>query len=338
MQLRWRLHELHLRHPFTIARGSSVTRQVVVTELEHDGIVGRGEAAPITRYGESVESVQRFLSTLDLKSFPDPFLLESILDAVDAHQPGNAAAKTSVDIALHDWIGKRLGVPLWKYWGLDPSRAPLTSFTIGIDSPAVVEEKVREAEGFPILKIKLGGDDDKAVMRAVRKATDRLVRVDANEGWKTKEEAVARIHWLEQEGVEFVEQPLPASEISATAWVRDRVTMPLIADENSLRLHDVPALMGAFDGINIKLMKCTGLREARKMIHAARACHMKVMIGCMIETSVGITAGAHLTPLLDYADLDGNILITDDPFAGVRVENGRLILPDDPGLGVHPRD
>ncbi len=338
MNLRWTIHELRLHHPFTIARGSSVTRRVVVTELEHDGIIGRGEAAPIARYGETVDSVVHFLSTFDLNRYSDPFALDAILDAADAHHSGNAAAKTAIDIALHDWIGRRVGLPLWKYWGLDPARTPVTSFTIGMDTPDVVEQKVREAEGFPVLKIKLGGEDDKAIIRAVRRATDRVIRVDANEGWKKKEEAVEKIRWLEQEGVEFVEQPMPAEDIAATAWVRDRVTMPLIADENSLRLHDVPGLMGAFDGINIKLMKCTGLREAHRMIATARACRMKIMIGCMIETSVGITAAAHLTPLLDYADLDGNLLIEHDPFAGVRVERGRLILPEAPGLGVQPRD
>ena len=338
MQLRWTIHDLRLRHPFTIARGSSITRQVVITELEHDGIVGRGEAAPIARYGETVETVQQFLGALDLSGFSDPFSLESILDAVDAHRPGNAAAKTSVDLALHDWIGKRVGLPLWKYWGLDPSRSPVTSFTIGIDTPDVVEEKVREAEEFPILKIKLGSPDDRAILQAVRRVTNKTVRVDANEGWKTREEALEKVRWLEQEGVEFVEQPMPASDLAGTAWLRERVSMPLIADENSLRLYDVPSLMAAFDGINIKLMKCTGLREALKMIHAARACRMKLMIGCMIETSIGITAGAHLTPLLDYADLDGNILITNDPYIGVRVDHGRLQLPPEPGLGVRPRN
>ena len=217
---------------------------------------------------------------------------------------------------------------------MDKSRTPQTSFTIGIDHPNVLAQKIEEAEQYPILKIKLGTDDDQGIMRAIRKATTKVLRVDANEGWKEKETAVERIKWLEQEGVEFVEQPLPASDLDGTAWVRDRVNLPLIADEDCIRYHDVPRLQKAFDGINIKLMKCTGLREAIKMIHTARACRMRVMVGCMIETSVAITAAAQLSPLIDYADLDGNILIKNDPFVGVKVKDGQLELPDRPGIGI----
>jgi L-alanine-DL-glutamate epimerase-like enolase superfamily enzyme len=337
MTLTWAEHELVLTHPFTIARGSSASRRVVVVNIEHDGIVGLGEAAPISRYGETVDTVQAFFRTANISGFADPFSLDAILDSVEASAHGNTAAKAAIDIALHDWIGKKLGLPLWKYWGLDPTRCPLTSFTIGIDRPEKIEEKVREAEEFPILKIKLGGADDAEIIAAVRRATKKTIRVDANEGWKDKSIAVEKIKWLEQEGVEFVEQPLPASDLAGTAWVRERVKLPLIADENSLRLRDIPTLMQAFDGINIKLMKCTGLREAKQMIHTARACGMKVMIGCMIETSVGVTAGAHLTPLVDYADLDGSILTKNDPYRGATFHRGRIGLPSDPGLGVERR-
>ncbi len=334
MKLEWTVHELTLKHPFTIARGSSASRRVVVVRLEQDGIVGLGEAAPIARYGESVETVEQFLRNLNLNTIQDPFAVESILWALDLSAPGNAAAKTAIDLALHDWIGKKVGLPLWKLWGLDPGRAPETSFTIGIDRPDVIEQKVHEAEAFPILKIKLGGENDREIMAAVRRATKKPLRVDANEGWKDRQLAVERITWLEQEGVEFIEQPMPASDLAGTAWVRERVNLPLIADENSLRLTDVPKLMGAFDGINIKLMKCTGLREAMRMVNTARACGMKVMIGCMIETSIGITAGAHLTPLLDYVDLDGSMLTTNDPYEGVKFDGGTILLPTEPGLGV----
>ncbi len=198
----------------------------------------------------------------------------------------------------------------------------------------MIEQKVREAEPYPILKIKLGGENDKEILRAIRNVTKKTIRVDANEGWKVKERAVEKIKWLEQEGVEFVEQPMPASDLAGTAWVRERINLPLIADENSLRLRDVPKLQGAFDGINIKLMKCTGLREAVQMINAARACNMKVMVGCMVESSVAISASAQLSPMIDYADLDGNVLITNDPFDGVRSLDGKLTLSDRPGLGV----
>jgi L-alanine-DL-glutamate epimerase-like enolase superfamily enzyme len=334
MRLSLRRFDLQLRHTFTIARGSSTIDPVVVVSLEHDGIVGYGEAAPSMRYGENINSVTSFLTTLDFASFHDPFHLESILRFVDAAAPGNCSAKTAVDIALHDWIGKKLGLPLYKYWGLDKNRTPVTSFTIGIDTPEKLAKKIEEAEEYPLLKIKLGSDHDREIMKTIRGLTKKQLRVDANEGWKTREIAVERIKWLEQEGVEFIEQPMPASDLDGTAWVREHVNLPLIADENSIRLHDVPKLQQAFDGINIKLMKCTGLYEAMKMIHTARACGMKIMVGCMIETSVGITAAAHLSPLIDYADLDGNVLITNDPFDGVKIVNGKLILPDRPGIGA----
>jgi len=337
MKLTFRRYDLRLRHTFTIARGSSDIDPVIVIEVEHDGIVGLGESAPSGRYGESVDTVEKFLRSFDLSMFTDPFQLESILAAVDGHAEGNPSAKAAIDLALHDWIGKRLGVPLYKYWGLDPSATPVTSFTIGIDTPEMVEKKVREAEAYPLLKIKLGGENDREIMKAIRRATKKKIRVDANEGWTSKETALERVKWLEQEGVEFVEQPMPAKDLAGTAWLRERSPLPLIADENCVRLTDIPKLQGVFDGINIKLMKCTGLREAFSMIRTARACGLKTMMGCMIESSIAITAGAHLSPLLDYADLDGNILITNDPYDGVRVENGRLVLTDRPGIGVVPR-
>ncbi|MGB2868640.1 MAG: dipeptide epimerase [Bacteroidota bacterium] len=329
--------ELRLRNPFTIARGSTSIDPVILVQIEHGGVTGLGEAAPSGRYGESIQTVEKFLAGLDLGQFEDPFQLESILSFVDEAAGGNFSAKAAVDIALHDWIGKKLGIPLYRYWGLQKDDTPKTSFTIGIDTPEVIEKKVREAEEFPILKIKLGGSNDEEIMRAIRKVTNKTLRVDANEGWKNKQVAVEKIKWLEQEGVEFVEQPMPAADLNATEWVRERVNLPLIADENVIRLADIPGLQNAFDGINIKLMKCTGLREAIAMIHTARACNMKIMAGCMIETSIGISAAAQLSPLLDYADLDGNVLTTNDPYEGVRIVDGKLVLPDRPGIGVKPR-
>jgi L-alanine-DL-glutamate epimerase-like enolase superfamily enzyme len=326
--------DLRLKHTFTIARGGRDVSPVVIVELEHDGITGYGEAAPSARYGESCDSVLNFLAALNFQGFGSPFELEAILSHVESASPGNTAAKASVDIALHDWIGKKLGVPLHRYWGLAGMRTPTTSFTIGIDTPAVIEQKVREAEAYPILKIKLGGDNDEEIIRTIRRVTKKTLRVDANEGWKTRDVAVERIQWLEQEGVEFIEQPMPAADLAGTAWVREHVNLPLIADENSLRLQDVPRLQGAFDGINIKLMKCTGLREALRMIGTARACGMKVMLGCMIESSVAVSAAAQLSPLAEYADLDGNVLTSNDPFDGVRSLDGTLRLNDRPGHGA----
>ncbi len=337
MRINHHRYDLRLKHTFTIARGARDISPTVLVELEHDGIVGYGEAAPSARYGESPESVAAFLSQADLSRFDDPFQLEAILEYVGSLSSGNTSAKAAIDLALHDWIGRKLSMPLHRYWGLEASKTPLTSFTIGIDTPRVIEEKVREAEMYPILKIKLGGENDEEIIRTIRRITKKTLRVDANEGWKVKETAVEKIKWLEQEGVEFVEQPMPAADLAGTAWVRERVNLPLIADENSLRLQDVPKLQGAFDGINIKLMKCTGLREAVRMINTARACNLKVMVGCMIESSVAISAGAQLAPLIDYADLDGNVLITNDPFDGVRSLDGTLKLSDRPGLGVEKR-
>ncbi|MBI3787707.1 MAG: dipeptide epimerase [Ignavibacteriales bacterium] len=338
MQLSFSRFDLKLKHTFTISRSSRDVATVVFVGLELDGITGIGEAAPSRRYGETIETVEEFFGKIDLAKFQDPFQLENILRYVDSLAEGNYAAKAAIDLALHDWIGKKLNVPLYKYWGLDKTKTPLTSFTIGIDSPDVIEKKIHEAEEYPILKIKLGGSNDKEIMQAIRNVTKKTLRVDANEGWKTKEVAVEKIKWLEQEGVEFVEQPMPAEDLAGTSWVRERVNLPLIADENSIRLHDVPKLQGAFDGINIKLMKCTGLREGMQMVHTARACGLKIMAGCMIESSVAISAAAQFSPLIDYADLDGHVLTSNDPYDGVTIVQGKLILPDRPGIGAVKRD
>ena len=334
MKMRHTYFGLELIHTFTIARGSEVIDPCIIVEVEHDGIVGYGEAAPTERYGETKKSVMDFLEKVNLSQFKDPFQLEDILAYVDHVAPHNTSAKAAIDIALHDWVGKRLGVPLWKLWGLDGAKTPLTDFTIGIDKLDLIAQKVKEAGVYPILKVKVGVPDDEEIMKTIRKITNKVIRVDANEGWTSKELARDKILWLEEQGVELIEQPLPASDLDGTAWLREQVHIPIIADENAIRLHDLPRLYGAFDGINIKLMKCTGLREAMRMIHTARAMKMKIMLGCMIESSVAISAAAQLSPLVDYADLDGNILIKNDPFDGVKVVNGKLVLNDKPGLGV----
>lgn len=334
MKLTFKQYDLHLKHTFRISRGASDVTSVVIAQLEHEGIIGYGEASPTKRYGESVETIQNFLTRIDLAKFESPFQLEDILTYVDSIAQGNTSAKCAVDIALHDWIGKKLNIPLYQLWGLNPAKAAKSSFTIAIDSKEVVEQKVREAEEYPILKVKVGGDNDEEMINTIRKITDKVLYVDANEGWKDKHLALERIRWLNDQNVEFVEQPMPASQLNDLKWLREKSPLPLIADESVLRLQEIPNLVDAFDGINIKLMKCTGLREAMRMINTARALNMKVMMGCMIETAVGISAGAHLSPLLDYADLDGNVLITDDPFDGVRNIKGELKLTSKPGLGV----
>jgi L-alanine-DL-glutamate epimerase-like enolase superfamily enzyme len=249
---------------------------------------------------------------------------------------GGYAAKAAIDIALMDWTARKLGLPLYRHFGLDPRDSPPTTFSIGIDTPEMTRRKVREAEAFPILKIKVGLDSDEATIEAVRSETNKPLRADANEGWKNKEEAVRKINWLESRGVEFVEQPLPAAMIEEARWVRSRVHIPIIADEACLHPSDIPRLAGAFDGVNIKLMKCGGILEALRMIEMAKSLGMKTMLGCMIESSIGVTAAAHLSPLVDYADLDGNLLIANDPYTGVKVDRGKLVLPDRPGLGLLP--
>lgn len=334
MKLKYYQYDLQLKHTFTIARSSRDLNSVVLVEIEHEGIVGYGEASPSNRYGENAETVKNFLSRIDFSRFEDPFQLEAIIGYVDLIAEGNSSAKAAIDIALHDWIGKKVNLPLYKYWGLDRGKLLKTSFTIGIDKPEVIEQKVREAEEYSILKIKLGLENDKEILDAVRRVTQKTIRVDANEGWKTKEIALEKIKWLQDEGVELVEQPLSASDLEGTKWLKERVSIPIIADENCVRLHHVPGLKDVFDGINIKLMKCAGLREAQRMIHTAQACNLKIMMGCMIESSIAISAAAQLFPLIDFADLDGHVLTTNDPFDGILIEDGNIILRDRPGIGV----
>ncbi len=326
--------ELSLRHRFTLSRSSDEVRRCVIVELEHDQLSGLGEAAPPGRYGESADTAADFLNSIDLGGFDDPFRVDEILQAISAAAPGNMAAKAALDMALHDWIGKRMQLPLWKIWRLDREKAPRTFFTIGIDAPEIVARKVREADEFPMLKVKLGVPSDREIVAAIREETSKPITVDANEGWSSKEEALDQILWLEERGVEFVEQPLRSNDLEGTAWLRERVHVPLFADESIKGLTDLPRLQGVFDGINIKLMKCGGLKEARDLIRAAREMGMKILLGCMIETSLGISAAAQISPLADYADLDGNLLISNDPFSGVKVSGGKLLLNDLPGLGV----
>ncbi|MCK4237449.1 MAG: dipeptide epimerase [Candidatus Krumholzibacteria bacterium] len=329
--------KLELRHAFRIARSTDEFRESVLVRLKQDDLEGFGEAAPSPRYGQTADSAQKALSSLSGDLLTSTGYIEDILENAREELGPQKAALAGLDIALHDLLGKRLGVPLYTIFGLNPERTPVTSYTIGIDTPEVIEEKVKEAEDFPVLKVKMGLENDHEIMETIRKLTDRPVRIDANEGW-TKEEAQDKIHWLESQNVEFIEQPLPAANPDDIRRLAERVSIPLFADESVSGVEDIPQLMGAFDGINIKLMKCGGIREALKLIHTARACGMMVMIGCMIESSIGITAAAHLSPLVDYADLDGNILIRNDPAAGVGTRNGKLVLPEGPGLGVTLKD
>ncbi len=336
LNLSFEPYELKLRHSFNLAKYSRTTTPDVQVKLEYDGIVGYGEASMPPYLGESVESVTKFLSKLDLSQFSDPFRIEDIHEYMDSVASDNRAAKASVDIALHDLLGKIMGQPWYKIWGLNPDNAPETSFTIGIDTAEVVRKKVDEASPYNVLKVKMGLDNDKELVEIIRSKTDRPICVDANQGWNNKEKALEMCNWLAERNCLFVEQPLPKEMIDETAWLRERSPLPIIADEFLQRLPDVQRAAGAYDGINIKLMKSTGMHEAYKMAVLAKALGMKVMLGCMTETSCAVTAAAQLSPMVDWADLDGNLLIANDRFDGIKIVNGKVIIPNRPGIGVIP--
>ena len=335
MQLQFEPYELQLTHTFTVSSYSRKTTPDVQARIDYEGYTGFGEASMPPYLGQTVESVCSFLRKVDLGQFRDPFDLEDILAYVDALSEGDSAAKAAVDIALHDLVGKLMGQPWYRIWGLDPAKAPDTTYTIGIDTPEVVREKTRECDGrFNILKAKVGVPGDKETIRAIREITSVPIAVDANQGWKDREEALDMIHWLAEQGIVMVEQPMPKEQIDDIAWLRERTPLPIFADEAVQRLADIKALEGAYDGINIKLMKCTGMREAWKMVNYARAEGMKVMVGCMTETSCAVSAAAQLSPAVDFADLDGNLLISNDRFDGMKVVDGKITLPDRPGIGI----
>jgi L-alanine-DL-glutamate epimerase-like enolase superfamily enzyme len=333
-----RIVRLNLKHTWTTVMSSSEYRDTLHVSYSRDGITGHGEGAPIVRYKESAESAKQAVDSVrDLLLAADPAQFSKIMDQVGRRVQGEFAGKAAIDLALMDWTGQKLGVPLYRYFGLDPADAPITTFSIGIDDPKTTRQKVEEAAPFPILKIKVGLDSDEATIEAVRSVTKKPLRVDANEGWKDKEEAVRKINWLETQGVEFIEQPLPADRIEDTRWIRARVHIPIIADEACRHSDDIPKLREAYDGVNVKLDKAGGMLEAYRMIELAKSYGMKTMLGCMVSSSCTVTAAAHLSPLVDYADLDGNLLIANDPFRGVTVRDGKLILPNRPGLGLTPQ-
>ncbi len=340
MKLHFFPYELRLRHVFTVAAYSRTTTPDVQVEIEYDGIIGYGEASmpPYLQHElGTMDSVLAFLKKVQdvIGQFSDPFRLEDILSYIDSLSAGDSAAKTAVDIALHDLVGKLLQAPWYKIWGLDKEKAPSTTFTIGIDTPDVVREKTKECAGqFNILKVKLGRDNDKEMIETIRSVTDLPIAIDANQGWKDKHYALDMIHWLKEKGIVMIEQPMPKEQLDDIAWVTGQSPLPVFADESVQRLKDIVGLKDAFTGINIKLMKCTGMREAWKMVTLARALGMKVMVGCMTETSCAISAAAQFSPAVDFADLDGSLLIANDRFKGMEVVKGKITLPDLPGIGV----
>lgn len=338
MQLSFIPYDAQMRHVFTIANSSRTTTPIVLTRITYDGYTGYGEAAMPPYLGETQASVIEFLKKVDLRKFSNPFLIEDIMQYVDAIAINNAAAKASIDIALHDLVGKMIGQPWWKIWGFNPDTCPNTSFTVGLDTEEVVKEKTREASPYKVIKVKLGRDEatDKMMVNTIRSVTDTVICVDANQGWKDKNYALEMIHWLNERNVNMIEQPMPKLMLDQTAWLTERSPLPIIADEACQRLTDIKKLHGAYTGINIKLMKCTGLREAREMVSLGQALDMKLMVGCMTETSCAISAAAQIAPKTEWADLDGNLLISNDCFKGMQIVDGKITLNDNPGIGIEP--
>ena len=337
LRLEAEILELKTRHPFIIARGTRDTyRTVRVKLVDQDGVEGWGEAAPQRYYGETAETVLAAMQVYSTALPDNPLHLDDAEAALTLALAGNNSARAGLSTALHDLAGKRMGVPVHRLFGLDPAKCPISTFTIGIDTPERIRMKVAEAAQYPALKIKLGTEDDRAILTAIRETTDKELRVDANAGW-TRKQALSMLPVLAEFGVTVLEQPLDPGDLEGLAVVTRAARIPVIADESCLTAADIPGLVGRVDGINIKLAKCGSLREALRMIAIARAHHMLVMVGCMIESSIGITAAAQFTPLVDLCDLDGAALLASDPYAGATIERGQLRLPEGPGLGLSAR-
>lgn len=344
VSLRYYPYELQLRHAFNLASMSRTSTPGVQVEISMDSVgvggaplIGYGEASMPPYLGESVASVTGFLSRVDASRLSDPFAIDAIHAYLDSLAPGNMAAKAAIDIALHDLTGKIMGHPWHRIWGIDERKAPSTSYTISNDSPEVLEQKIAESEPYKVIKVKMGVPGDCELIETIRRHTDRPICVDVNQGWKTPEEALENILWLADRGVIFVEQPLDKRDMEGHAWLKERSPIPIVADEAVQTSADVPALARAYDGINIKLMKCGGMHDAYRMAVLARGLGMKVMIGCMTETSCAVSAAAQLAGLADWVDLDGNLLIANDLFDGMKIVDGRVTVSDLPGIGITPK-
>lgn len=336
MKLHYTPLNLQLKHTFAIANYARTFTPIVLVELHHQGVVGYGEAALPQYLGETQESVCAFLSQIDCSLLTIDNLDHS-LRYIDSLAQGNTAAKAAIDIALHDVKGKLKRRTVGEIYGIDPTHTPLTSYTIGIDSDEVIRQKVAEAAPYAILKVKVDNENWHHLVTTIRSISDKPLYIDANQSWSNREQALKNIEYLQTQNVVLVEQPFEKHNLDDSAWLSARSPLPIIADESVQRLSDIERIHHAFNGINIKLMKCTGIAEAYQMIGKARALNLKVMLGCMTETSCAISAAAQLSPLVDYADLDGNLLISNDPFRGVSIECGRIVLPRTAGIGITKR-
>lgn len=334
MKLEYSPFELELKYPFTISGFSRTSTPVMLVKLQSDGYTGNGEASMVPYMGENLETATTFLKKADLSRVKYPFDYDEILSYLDSLSTGDLNIKAAIDIALHDLQGKIEGRPCFEIFNADPKDMPATAITIGIDTPDIVIKKVKEADVAHVLKVKLGSNNDKELINTIRLVSDKPLYVDANQGWKDREQALDLVYWLHEQDVQLIEQPMAKSDLDGNAWITERSPIPIIADESVQRLKDVEQLKGAYHGINMKLMKCGGMHEGHQMIVKARALGMKILVGCMSETSCATLAGAALAPLCDWADLDGPFLTKNNPYKTPEFKDGKWILSDLPGLGL----
>jgi L-alanine-DL-glutamate epimerase-like enolase superfamily enzyme len=334
MRLTYQPYELFLKHKFTIAKFSRSSTPIMLVQIAHEGYTGYGGASMVPYMGETLETATALLNKIDVNQLNYPFDFETIIDYLDSLTPGNPAIKAAIDIALHDLNGKLRGKPCWQLIKSDPSLMPVTSFTIGIDTKEIVMQKVKEAQGLKVIKVKLGRDSDKELIQTIRSITNVPLYVDANQGWTEKEKSLEFIYWLKDQGVQLIEQPMLKTNVDGNAWLTRHSPIPIIGDEAVQRLADVEAAHGVYHGINIKLMKSAGMYEAQQMIIKARQLGLKILIGCMSETSCATLAAAALAPQCDWADLDGPLLTTNNPFKTPELVDGKWILNNKPGLGL----
>jgi len=334
MKISCKPFELELKHPFSIAKFTRTSTPLMLLKIEHEGVIGYGEASMVPYMGESYESASHFLNLVNWAEIQYPFDFASIIAYLDRIAPGQPAIKAAIDIALNDIHGKIVNKPCYEIYSADPKKMPLTSYTIGIDTPEVIREKLKDGEAFKVIKVKLGRDNDKELIQTIRSVTNLPLFVDANQGWSERKKAIDMIYWLHDQGVLLIEQPMDKHNLDGNAWLTERSPIPIIADEAVQRLADMDSLKGAYHGINVKLMKSCGMYEGHQMILKAKSFGMKVLIGCMSETSIATLAGIALAPLCDWADLDGPWLTKNNPFDAPELKDGRYVLNDLPGLGL----
>lgn len=334
MKLTFKTINLKRKYPFTISGYTFTEEPAIYTRLEHDGVVGYGEASPGYYFDETLDTAMDFLSRLDLSQFNDPTDAKTILDYLHSFDKGFTSAKAAVDIALHDLVGKLLGKPCYKLFGAKPEGMPKTTLTIGMDTPEMIRKKVREASDFHLIKVKLGGDNDRVIVETIRSETDVPITVDANQGWTDRNKALDLVNWLHEHNTLFIEQAMPKDDWDGNAWLTEHSPLPTVGDEAVLSLEDVDKAKGVYDGVNIKMVKCGGIDQGSKIIEKSRKLGLKLMIGCMGESSVGILGAAAIAPLCDWVDLDSTWLLSNNPYQDPVLRDGRIILSDDPGLGL----